>query len=62
MRFPAIQIQQPRRPSAAADFVRRLVTPSSLPQEQIAQERIDTPQRPEVPLDLDQRVRLVGEW
>lgn len=57
MRFPAIQIQQPRRLSPAAELVRRLVTPPPLPQE-----RIETAKRQELPLDLDQRVRLVGEW
>ena len=57
MRFPAVQIQQPKRPSPVADFVRSLVTPPPLPQE-----RNDPAKRQELPVDLDQRVRLIGEW
>jgi hypothetical protein len=57
MRFPAVQIPQPKRPSQAADFVRRLVTPPPLPQE-----RNDPAKRQDLPVDLDQRVRLIGEW
>jgi hypothetical protein len=57
VRFPAVQPLQPRRPSPAPDFVRRLVT--SLP---LQQDRNDQPKRQELPLDPDQRVRLVGEW
>jgi hypothetical protein len=57
MRFPAVQIQQPKRPSPAADFLRSLVTPPPVPME-----RSDPPKRQELPVDLDQRVRLIGEW
>ena len=57
MRFAAVTMPktEPER-SPAAEFVRRLVGADRvlLP---------DTGERPaEPPLDLDQRVRLIGEW
>jgi hypothetical protein len=58
MRFSAaIQPQQPLRTSTASDFIRRIVS-GQLPQQQQP-----TPKDvEELPADLDQRVRLVGEW
>ena len=57
MRFPAVQIRQPKRPSPAADFVRRLVAPPPFtPEPNVPADR------QELPVDLDQRVRLIGEW
>jgi hypothetical protein len=57
MRFSAaIQPQQPLRTTTASDFIRRIVS-GQLPQQQPAPVRAD-----ELPADLDQRVRLVGEW
>jgi len=59
MRFSAaIQPKQPLRTPAAAELIRRLV--SGEPQLQRAP---SAPQhKDELPADLDQRVRLVGEW
>ena len=59
MRFSAaIQPQQPLHLPAAAEFIRRLV--SSAP---VAQPQAAAPVRTEeLPADLDQRVRLIGEW
>ncbi|WP_158290148.1 hypothetical protein [Ramlibacter sp. WS9] len=58
MRFSAaIQPQQPLRTSAASDFIRRIVS-GQLPHQQ-QPEPVDVK---ELPADLDQRVRLVGEW
>ena len=57
MRFAAMpRQQQPQRTSAAAEFVRRLVTAPAPVKAQSA------PARADLPADLDQRVRLVGEW
>ena len=58
MRFSAaIQPQQPLRTSTASDFIRRIVS-GQLPHQQEP-----TPvDLEELPADLDQRVRLVGEW
>jgi hypothetical protein len=59
MRFSAaIQSQQPLRNAAATDLLRRLLT-SPVPQAKPAPAPIE---RDLAPLDLDQRVRLVGEW
>ncbi len=60
MRFSAaIQSPLPLRTPAAADFLRRLVTGKPAPAQapQAAQVRVE-----DLPADLDQRVRLVGEW
>ena len=57
MRFAAMpRQQQPQRTSAAADFVRRLVSAPEPVKPEPASARTD------LPADLDQRVRLVGEW
>lgn len=59
MRFSAaIQPLQPLRTPAAAELIRRLVS-GEAPQQrpQPAPMRTD-----ELPADLDQRVRLLGEW
>jgi hypothetical protein len=58
MRFAAVTMPartEPQR-SPAAEFVRRLVTGEKL-QGAPAEPRPSDP-----PLDLDQRVRLAGEW
>jgi hypothetical protein len=58
MRLPAVmQTKQLQRNTAAAEFLRRLLPAPALPRAEPA------PMRPEdLPADLDQRVRLVGEW
>ncbi len=57
MRFSAaIQPQQPLRTPAVADVNRRL-GPNELVHPQPAPPRAD-----DLPVDLDQRVRLIGEW
>ena len=56
MRFAAVTMPrtEPQR-SPAAEFVQRLVSG--------AQKQEGAPvQKPEPPADLDQRVRLIGEW
>jgi hypothetical protein len=58
MRFSAaIQPSQPLRTPAAAELIRRLVSGEPREATQPAPQRVD-----ELPADLDQRVRLVGEW
>lgn len=58
MRFSAaIQAPPPLRKPAAPDFIRKLVASEPAPGAQPAPVRVD-----ELPADLDQRVRLVGEW
>jgi hypothetical protein len=59
MRFSAaIQPQQPLRNVAATDLLRRLLS-TPVPQSEPAPAPLE---RDLAPLDLDQRVRLVGEW
>jgi hypothetical protein len=59
MRFSAaIQPTTPLRNVAATDLLRRLLS-SPVPRSEAAPE---PPERDLAPLDLDQRVRLVGEW
>ena len=54
----AIQHQPPLRLPAAAELIRRLVSGEPAQSAQAHQPpRID-----DLPADLDQRVRLVGEW
>jgi hypothetical protein len=57
MRFAAVPMQknEPER-SPAAEFVRRLVGADKLPPSPVEA----VPAEP--PVDLDQRVRLIGEW
>jgi hypothetical protein len=58
MRLPAsTQPKQPQRNSAAAELLRRFLSAPQLPRAEPAPLRTD-----ELPADLDQRVRLVGEW
>jgi hypothetical protein len=58
MRFSAaIQPQPPLRTPAAADVIRRLISPEPTPRTAPAPVRAD-----DLPADLDQRVRLIGEW
>ena len=58
MRFSAaIQPQQPLRTTTASDFIRRIVS-GQLPQ----QPQAEPMRADDLPADLDQRVRLVGEW
>lgn len=58
MRFSAaIQPHPPLRKPAAPDFIRKLVASDPVPSAQPAPVRAD-----ELPIDLDQRVRLIGEW
>jgi hypothetical protein len=59
MRFSAaIQPTTPLRNVAATDLLRRLLS-SPVPK---AEAEPAPPDRDLAPLDLDQRVRLVGEW
>lgn len=58
MRFSAaIHPQLPLRTPAVAEIIRRLV--SSQP---IANPQPALPREEDLPVDLDQRVRLIGEW
>lgn len=58
MRFSAaIHPQQQLRRHAAAEFVRRLVAGQPQPKPEPEPARAD-----ELPQELDQRVRLIGEW
>jgi len=57
MRFSAaIQPQQPLRAPAVADVLRRLISPPAKRPPKAP------PRAEELPVDLDQRVRLIGEW
>jgi hypothetical protein len=59
MRFAAVPPRQPELRSSAAEFIRRLVGGDPKP----AEAQLDAKKAAaDVPLDLDQRVRLVGEW
>ena len=57
MRFASVPLAQPSEPrSPAAEFVRKLI--GAKPEAPVL-----PPQAPqELPADLDQRVRLIGEW
>lgn len=58
MRFSAaIRPQPPLRTPAVADTVRRLVSGEPAERSQPSPPRAE-----DLPLDLDQRVRLIGEW
>jgi|GEM_PF-4926574 hypothetical protein len=58
MRFAAVPPDQSEPRPSAADFVRRLIGGDT----QTADAQPDAKKTNEVPLDLDQRVRLIGEW
>jgi hypothetical protein len=59
MRFAAVVVPQQPAPqrAPAAEFLRRLVAGEPLSQALHAE-----PHLHDLPADLDQRVRLVGEW
>ena len=58
MRFAAVPMPKSEPPrSPAAEFVRRLMASDKLALQPQAEVKSAEP-----PLDLDQRVRLVGEW
>jgi hypothetical protein len=58
MRFPAtIKPQSSPRNGAVTELVRRIVVAKPLPRPEPPVSRSS-----ELPIDLDQRVRLVGEW
>jgi hypothetical protein len=59
MRFAAVNVpkQQPQRTSATELLIRRIALGEPLPPAQPAPVR-----QQDLPADLDQRVRLVGEW
>lgn len=58
MRFSAaIQPQPPLRTPAVAELIRRLVSSEPVERPQLAPPRAE-----DLPADLDQRVRLIGEW
>ena len=58
MRFASVNVpkQQPTQRVPATELIRRLVARESAPRN-AAGERLQ-----DLPADLDQRVRLVGEW
>lgn len=59
MRFSAaIQPRPPLRTPAAAEFIRRLLAAKPIERQEPPLPRADE----DLPLDLDQRVRLIGEW
>ena len=56
MRFASVPLPKPSEPrSPAAEFVRKLIGQKPEPAESL-------PGPQELPADLDQRVRLIGEW
>lgn len=58
MRFSAaIKPKQPLRTPAVTEFVKKLVA-----NEPVAHAEPAPPRADELPVDLDQRVRLIGEW
>ena len=58
MRFAAVIVpSKPPQRAPAADLLRRLVAGEPLTRPFLAQ-----PEPQDLPADLDQRVRLVGEW
>ncbi len=58
MRFSAaIQPRQPLRSPVAAEFIKRLLAAKPVERPVPPPTRVE-----ELPLDLDQRVRLIGEW
>ncbi len=61
MRFPAAtEPKQPLRSIAATALLRRVA--ASRPSAPIRQAETAPQRAEELPLDLDERVRLVGEW
>jgi hypothetical protein len=58
MRFAAVPMPRSTDPqrSPAAEFVRKLLSGEKAPQQRPAT------QTEQLPVDLDQRVRLLGEW
>lgn len=56
MRFPAIQPPQPLRRAPAAE------PPPTPAAEAPVAERTPAPRAEELPLALDERLRLIGEW
>ena len=56
MRFAAVPLEKFEPRSPAAEFVRKLLGA----EKPLAQQ--PAPAQAEPPVDLDQRVRLVGEW
>jgi hypothetical protein len=58
MRLPAaVQPKQPQRNAAVTELLRRFLSAPPLLRAERAPVRLE-----ELPADLDQRVRLVGEW
>jgi hypothetical protein len=58
MRFAAVIVTtKPQQRAPAAELLRRLVAGESL-----ARPPSNEPKSQDLPADLDQRVRLVGEW
>jgi hypothetical protein len=58
MRFAAVIVTtKPQQRAPAAELLRRLVAGESL-----AHPPSNEPKSQDLPADLDQRVRLVGEW
>ena len=58
MRFANITVPaKPQQRAPAAELLRRLVAGESLTRPPLTE-----PQPQDLPADLDQRVRLVGEW
>ena len=56
MRFASVPLPKPGEPrSPAAEFVRKLI--GDKPEPPLAPQA-----EPQLPADLDQRVRLIGEW
>jgi len=59
MRFASVPMPKSEQRSPAAEFVCRLL---GQPPVQPAMQSQTAPVQPEPPVDLDQRVRLLGEW
>jgi hypothetical protein len=57
MRFAAVVQPQPPERAPASELLRRLIAG-----EPLTRTPATTPRPEDLPTDLDQRVRLVGEW
>jgi len=63
MRFANVPVPPPERRAPATDFLRRLIGAAVVPGAVLQTSSPPQSLRPEdLPCDLDQRVRLVGEW
>ena len=64
MRFANVPVPPPERRAPASDFLRRLIGAAVIPDAtlQASAPTLQPLQPEDLPRDLDQRVRLIGEW